>query len=269
VRIGEDGIEYSIYSFDELLPHHVRYVQKCFRSFDHFYETRAGNGLLEYVQGFDKRAALPHADTCKQILETIDELVEEKIKIIISKHMHQFGTPCAGSTSDIWSMKSCRESFACLRGSFVLDGDMLAELVGGDKYKGKLVDMSPILAFARFTEKHHTGDVLARWKKGWLKQFNLGNAIGLATEDGASNNKKANKILGQEMKVCDDHEIARAVLFASGDAGSVSRNPELKAFSAKAGKQSAAFSRSVSKRPRWKPTLTSKRIRRSTRRPRT
>ena len=105
--------------------------------------------------------------------QTIDELVEEKIKIIISKHMHQFGTPCAGSTSDIWSMKSCRESFACLRGSFVLDGDMLAELVGGDKYKGKLVDMSPILAFARFTEKHHTGDVLARWKKGWLKQFNL------------------------------------------------------------------------------------------------
>jgi hypothetical protein len=69
VRIGEDGIEYSLYSFDELLPHHVRYVQKCFRSFDHFYETRAGNGLLEYVQGFDKRAALPHADTCKQILE--------------------------------------------------------------------------------------------------------------------------------------------------------------------------------------------------------
>ena len=48
---------------------HVRYVQKCFRSFDHFYETRAGNGLLEYVQGFDKRAALPRADTCKQILE--------------------------------------------------------------------------------------------------------------------------------------------------------------------------------------------------------
>ena len=60
---------YSIYTFDELLPHHIRYVIKCFRGFDHFYETRADNGLLEYIQGFDKRASLPHQQTCLQILE--------------------------------------------------------------------------------------------------------------------------------------------------------------------------------------------------------
>ena len=69
VRIGEDGEEYVMYSFDEMLPHHVRYVVKCFRNFDHFYETRADNGLLEYVQGFDKRATLPCDLTCHQILE--------------------------------------------------------------------------------------------------------------------------------------------------------------------------------------------------------
>ena len=50
LRIDEHGEEYSIYSFEELLPHHIRYVLKAFRSLDHFHETRANNGLLEYVQ---------------------------------------------------------------------------------------------------------------------------------------------------------------------------------------------------------------------------
>jgi hypothetical protein len=38
-----------LYSFKELLPHHVLFVQKCFRGFDHFYESRANNGLLDFV----------------------------------------------------------------------------------------------------------------------------------------------------------------------------------------------------------------------------
>jgi hypothetical protein len=62
------GERYSLYSFDELLPHHARYVETCFRGFDHYYETRAGNGLLEYIQRYDRRANLPHEQTCKQLL---------------------------------------------------------------------------------------------------------------------------------------------------------------------------------------------------------
>ena len=69
--------------------------------------------------------------------------------------------------------------------------------------------------------------------------------VGLAIEDGASNNKKANRILQQDQAVCSDHDIARAVLFGSGDTGNPSKNPELKAFSKKASAQSASFSRSV------------------------
>ena len=58
VCIDADGTEYSLYSFKELLPHHVRYVEKCFRGFQHFYETRSNTGLLEYIQGYDQRASL-------------------------------------------------------------------------------------------------------------------------------------------------------------------------------------------------------------------
>ena len=82
--------------------------------------------------------------------------MDEKIAALINKHVSALGIPCAGTTSDIWSLSSCRESFGCLRGSFVLDGDIVAEA-----YRGKLVDFSPVLAFSRFEETRHTGAALA------------------------------------------------------------------------------------------------------------
>jgi len=65
------------------------------------------------------------------------------------------------------------------------------------------------------------------------------------TEDGASNNKKAAKILDAPFKVCSPHDLQRAVLFAAGMAGSVSRNWELKAFIGSASKMAAAPHRST------------------------
>ena len=67
--IDENGEFMEGYSFDELLPHHVEYVKKLFRGLDHIYETRADNGLLEYIRSWDKRAALPAAETVMQLLE--------------------------------------------------------------------------------------------------------------------------------------------------------------------------------------------------------
>ena len=166
--------------------------------------------------------------------------MDEKIAALINKHVSALGIPCAGTTSDIWSLSSCRESFGCLRGSFVLDGDIVAEA-----YRGKLVDFSPVLAFSRFEETRHTGAALARWKGAALRTWRLEGAIGLACEDGASNNKKANKILGQEMMVCTPHNIARAVLIACGEAGKPCKNTELKELISRSSKQSASFNRSV------------------------
>ena len=86
---------------------------------------------------------------------------------------------------------------------------------------------------------------MARWKKGVLEEWRLDCAIGLATEDGASNNKKANKINLQDMAVCTPHDVARAVLIASGLSGTPCKNPELREFVGRASKQSASFHRSV------------------------
>ena len=138
-----------------------------------------------------------------------------------------------------------RESYGCLRGSFVLDGDMVDEVLGTTGHEGQLVDMCPILSFSRFEENRHTGAALARWKRKEFKAWGLEQAFGLATEDGASNNKAANRILGLPAIVCGPHDIARAVLFASGETGTPTQNSECKAFIARSSTQSAAFSRSV------------------------
>lgn len=79
-----------------------------------------------------------------------------------------------------------------------------------------------------------------------LKKWKLeAGAVGLATEDGASPNKKANIILNQDMAVCSAHDIARAVLLASGEDGKPCKNPELKALTARSSKQGGSFHRSV------------------------
>ena len=174
------------------------------------------------------------------------ELMMEKIRILVAAHEQMFGSPCAGSTCDLWSLKSCRETFACLRGSFVLDGDVMAkQLPGLNDFKGKLVDMSPIMAFQSFPESRHTGNALARWKKRLFEAWQMQNTFGVATEDGASPNKLCNRILNMPMIVCYDHDIARAVLYASGEEGKPSRNAELKAFINRSSKQSGSFHRSV------------------------
>lgn len=164
---------------------------------------------------------------------------------MMDMHIKRFGRPCCGSTTDLWSLKSCREAFACFRASFVLDGDTVASHLGNVKYEGRLLDMCPILSFAAFPETRHTGAALARWKMSVIKQWDLEKAIGLATEDGASNNRKANQKLKQEFKVCLPHDLARCVLHASGLTGTPCKNHELQSFVKKASKQSASFNRSV------------------------
>jgi len=245
VNIDADGNEYSLFSFQELLPHHIRYVEKCFRGFDHFAETRQDNGLLDWVRGFERRAGVPARETCLQLLEIMEEWLDERIQMMIDAQKGWLGVPFAGSQSDLWSLKSARATFGCTRLSLILDGDMLSALLSTDEYKGRLVDCSPIIAFDKFESSRHTGANLARWKVQVNEKWKLQGAVKVPTEDGASNNKLACKINGQELHVCLDHNLSRAVLYASGEAGKPSQNPELKAFTKRSAAQAASFSRSV------------------------
>ena len=84
--------------------------------------------------------------------------------------------------------------------------------------------------------------VIACVKRESLGKFGLDpkRSLSLQTEDGASNNKASAKILDSPYKVCAPHDLQRAVLFATGEAGAKSRNPYLKQFVARASKMAVA-----------------------------
>ena len=172
---------------------------------------RQDNGLLDWVRGFEQRAGAPARETCVQILEVQEELLDEKIQRIIDAQKAWLGVPFAGSQSDLWSLKSSRATFGCMRLSMLLDGDMLDKLLGTKEYAGRIVDCSPIIAFDKFNESRHTGAALARWKTHVTEKYKLKSAVKVPTEGGASNNKKACAIMGQEMHVCLDHDLGRAI----------------------------------------------------------
>ena len=243
---GEDGEEVELMTFKEALPHHVRFVKWCVRDWQPFARSRSA-ALKNYIRGLNPRAGLPHRETCVKILGVLRTLTDEKVSMIISTLRRKFGEPFAASTSDVWSTLNCTTSFFCMRLNLVLEPDMVFSVSSTGTRPTTLVEVAPMIAFREFTETKHSGSVLATVKTEALKKYGMTarGSLVLMTEDGASNNKKAAKILDAPFKVCSPHDLQRAVLFAAGMAGSVSRNHELKAFIGSASKMAAAPHRST------------------------
>ena len=245
VVMGADGLEVELMSFNEALPHHIRFVAWCVRDWQPFSRSRS-KGLKEYVRGLNPRAGLPHRETCLKILGVMRTLTDQKLQLIISKQQQKFGEPFAGSTSDVWSMINCTSSYFCMRLNLVLEPDMVFTASSTGTRPTTLVEAAPMIAFRVFTETKHSGKVLATVKTEALAKFNMGPAsLSLMTEDGASNNKAAAKIINAPFKVCSPHDLQRAVLFATGLAGTVSKNVPLKDFVGGASRMAAAPHRST------------------------
>ena len=247
--IGPDGEEVELMSFKEALPHHIRFVKWCVRDWQPFARTRSA-ALRRYVRGLNPRAGLPHRETCLKILGVLRTLTDAKVSMLITKLRSKFGEPFAASTSDVWSTLNCTTSFFCMRLNLVLEPEMVFTAGGTGMRATTLVEAAPMIAFREFTETKHSGSVLATVKTAALAKYHMTarGSLALMTEDGASNNKAAAKILEAPFKVCYPHDELheqRAVLFAAGLAGSLSLNPELKNFIGSASKMAAAPHRST------------------------
>jgi hypothetical protein len=97
-----------------------------------------------------------------------------------------------------------------------------------NKTAGTLLDVAPMLDFAIFTNTKHSAANVAAMKRSVLAKYGvMPRDISLATEDGASNNKAAAKILRQPFKVCFPHDLQRAVLFSTGMTGKPNQNKDL------------------------------------------
>ena len=246
---GADGGLHVKLSFAELLPHHVRFVIYCFRAFDKFSKTR-NKDFLTYIEGWEVRARLPARQTCMKILFLIKHLIKNKLYDLLALMKEEVGPPFIGYLDDIWSKTNCKQSFACARIPMAIDGELLDKFLklshARRQHTGTIVSCSPVLAFSTLPSSRHSGHVIARWKRGTLSDTKVleSKDVSLATEDGASNNKKSNKLLRWPSRVCFPHDLQRCVLFGSGLAGAQSRNPPLKALIGRSGKMVGSFSKS-------------------------
>ena len=252
VKTDADGQTVTLLSWAELLPHHVRFVIYCFQSWDHFAKTRS-QYFRDYVSGWNARSSLPARETCVKIIFIIKHLVKARLHALLALIKQQIGSPCCGLLDDIWSKRNCKQSFACARVPLAIDGELLDGFLQSlsstplaAKYAGKIVSCSPILAFSTLSSSRHTGHVIARWKRSIFAETKalVIRDVSLATEDGASNNKKSNKLLALPSMVCFPHDLQRCILFGAGLTGTPCRNPQLQAFQKRSSKMVGAFSKS-------------------------
>ncbi|KAK3253829.1 hypothetical protein CYMTET_36938 [Cymbomonas tetramitiformis] len=140
----------------------------------------------------------------------------------------------AGLQSDVYSQRDNKVAYAATRISLVV------------KIEGVLMDVCPLLDFSRFPRGRHTGPALARQLTHLLRDNNLDmdKHITLPTLDGASNNKRAFKVLGKKFKVCGPHQLQRSVQYGLGNAGK-RKNKSLLSHISKNAKQSRSFHSSV------------------------
>ena len=247
---ASDGKVVTRLSFKELLPHHARFVIYCFLAWDKFSKTRSP-AFKTYIEGWEVRARLPHRETCIKLLFIIKHLIKHRLYQLLAMMKMQFGSPTCGLADDIWSKRNCKQSFACARIPMSIDGDLLDSFCKAypsaqPQYSGQIVSCSPVLAFSTLPSSRHTGHVIKRWKEKILMDTGVLTVadISLATEDGASNNKKSNKLLRMPSIVCFPHDLQRCVLLAAGLSGSPCRNPALQKFQARSSKMVGSFSKS-------------------------
>lgn len=114
-----DGSVTELYSFDEAFEHHVRFVLWIVQDMDHFAKATS-SGLRAWVAGLDPRYRPPCRATCIKILHVLQALVLMRIRDICAEVRAELGDPCFGAAMDLWSLRSAKETFACLRLSIIL-----------------------------------------------------------------------------------------------------------------------------------------------------
>ena len=251
VFTSADGRLLTKLSFEELLPHHAQFVIYCFKAWDKFSKTRSPD-FRAYIEGWEVRAALPARETCIKLLFIIKHLIKRSLHSLLSLVKKMIGSPCCGLLDDIWSKRNCKQSFACARIPLCIDGELLDKFLTSlrpsarPQYTGTVVSCSPLLTFSTLPSSRHSGHVIARWKTSAFTDTGVLTIkdVSLATEDGASNNKKSNRILRLPSVVCYPHDLQRCVLFGSGLTGKPCQNAPLRDFQARSSKMVGCFSRS-------------------------
>ncbi|KAK3271774.1 hypothetical protein CYMTET_19899 [Cymbomonas tetramitiformis] len=190
LRVGPDGNLTEVYTFKEALPKHIKFVLFVILDLKHFQLSRS-EPFREYSRALDERYVPYSRDTSAKLVFVTKSLMFATLCKALRAAKAQLGEPFAGFQSDIWSPKDNKTSFVCSRLSLIV------------KYKGKNLDVAPVLGFEEFPENRHTGPAISRYLGTLMgkAEVSMSSSSTLPTLDGAANNKKAFKVMKKRFKV--------------------------------------------------------------------
>ncbi|KAK3282686.1 hypothetical protein CYMTET_9581 [Cymbomonas tetramitiformis] len=209
----------------------------------------------EYVRGFEPRATFPHHSTLRRILVVIDELQQEEqvSRLGALQGFHNKKFICLGIQLDMWTDTNTNTCYTGVNATTVVEPpDDSTQAIP------QLLLRSEALDFEIFPYTEHTAVNIKSWFLSLLQSRHIEHAcISGITPDGAADGQCAlNQIstLGEKIDTCNQHQMQRSILFASGLAGTSSKNPAAKGLLRKHGRvvklfnQSRAVSDAVLKR---------------------
>ena len=246
-----------MHSFEEAFPHHIDYVMMVatgeisavtgqkpkFRS----YVRGACAHAIMHIDsspltcllcriGYEPRATFPHHETQHRIAECIAELQSEEQDSRRTASRKEFGgLPHRGWQLDMWTDTATHTSYACITETDVQEpsAPYLKKLKAEEL--PQLLLRSGVVAFEQFPQSEHTGANIRDWIRSVAakKKVVLAEDLTGICPDGAADGQCAlNSMeeLAEKTDTCDLHRMQRAVLYATGDAGTQSQNPACKAL---------------------------------------
>ena len=152
-----DGTHVELWSFDECLPSHAMFVMFVTDFLEVLSITR-NKTFVSFCRNLEARAGLPHRETSIKLMKVVKALMMNKLQNVLKLLVSFMGPPYAGGQSDVWSLKSCRESFLAFRLSMVVPAHILYP-AGISVEEDRLVQISPLIGFKLFASGSHTGQV--------------------------------------------------------------------------------------------------------------
>ena len=214
-------------SFAMAFSHHVKYMYMV------SHDQRAlGVGqttaFRNYLIGYNKQARPPCNKTLGRLLLATNICMKRKIAAALGKTADELlavGLKALCLQSDLWFGKDKRSYF----GINVTWIEKRTTKTKRGKTTVSFEMMTAFIALHSFPSYTHTGKAISEAMLKVLAEYGTKAAdVSLSTIDGASNGIKAMSIANIPMFVGTAHNLARGLMYATGEAGSESLNPDMR-----------------------------------------
>lgn len=220
-----DGSRAPKMNFSEAFPHHVRaaMIRSAGIASARLFVKEE---FIEYVRGHAPIAVFPNNLMLNRITACVDALQTEGLVERLKQLEKEYkGQPHVGVQLDMWWDKETHTAHGCIMLTTVAEPGAVWK---NAKTHPQLYLKTEILTMAAFPLGRKTGENIKAWFLNELSRAGLKHSsISGVTPDGAADGQCALSLipeLREKVDTCHLHQLQRAVLFAIGMAGAVTRN---------------------------------------------